>query len=52
MREERRTTTQRVSEPDPGEYCPNCGQRGAWQKCKLLCLNERCGVRIILACVD
>ena len=37
---------------DPTPYCPNCGHRGAWQKCKLVCENQRCGVRIILACVD
>lgn len=40
------------SEPDVMQYCPNCGQRGEWQKCKLLCSNPRCSVRIILACVD
>jgi hypothetical protein len=37
---------------DPHQYCPNCGARGVWQKCKLICVNERCAVRIILACVD
>jgi len=42
----------RAYEPDPGDYCPNCGRRGTWQKCKLVCENERCAVRIILACVD
>ena len=40
------------SEPDIGEHCPNCGARGQWQKCKLICTNPKCGVRIILACVD
>jgi hypothetical protein len=39
-------------EPDPHQYCPNCGARGVWQKCKLICVNDRCAVRIILACVD
>ena len=39
-------------EPDVTAYCPNCGARGEWQKCKLICLNPRCSVRIILACVD
>jgi hypothetical protein len=39
-------------EPDATAYCPSCGARGVWQKCKLVCLNERCSVRIILACVD
>lgn len=37
---------------DITEYCPNCGARGQWQKCKLICTNPQCGVRIILACVD
>jgi len=37
---------------DPTEYCPNCGERGTWRKCKLVCTNERCSVQIILACVD
>jgi hypothetical protein len=37
---------------DPIEYCPNCGHRGTWQKCKLICTNQRCSVQIILACVD
>jgi hypothetical protein len=37
---------------DPTEYCPSCGQRGTWRKCKLVCTNERCSVQIILACVD
>ena len=39
-------------EVDVAEYCPSCGERGQWQKCKLICLNPRCSVRIILACVD
>jgi hypothetical protein len=39
-------------EPDETAYCPNCGARGEWQKCKLLCPNPQCSVRIILACVD
>jgi hypothetical protein len=42
----------RDEQPDVTELCPNCGARGMWQKCKLVCLNPRCGVRIILACVD
>ncbi len=46
------TVGERVSEPDVTEYCPNCGARGTWQKCKLICSNLHCGVRIILACVD
>jgi hypothetical protein len=37
---------------DPTEFCPSCGERGTWQKCKLICTNQRCSVRIILACVD
>jgi hypothetical protein len=40
------------AEPDVAQFCPNCGARGEWQKCKLICLNPRCSVRIILACVD
>jgi hypothetical protein len=39
-------------EPDVSAFCPSCGARGEWQKCKLLCPNPRCSVRIILACVD
>ena len=39
-------------EPDVTQYCYNCGERGEWQKCKLICLNPRCCVRIVLACVD
>ena len=39
-------------EADPTEFCPSCGERGTWQKCKLICTNQRCSVRIILACVD
>jgi hypothetical protein len=42
----------RSDESDPHQYCPNCGARGVWQKCKLLCVNERCAVHIILSCVD
>lgn len=50
---EGRMPTRRVeAEPDTTQYCYNCGERGEWQKCKLICRNERCGVRIILACVD
>ena len=41
-----------TSERDVTQYCPNCGTRGEWQKCKLVCTNPQCGVRIILACVD
>jgi len=37
---------------DPTEYCPNCGHKGVWQKCKMVCDNPDCGIRIILACVD
>jgi hypothetical protein len=40
------------AEPDIGPHCYNCGERGEWQKCKLICRNPRCGVHIILACVD
>ncbi len=39
-------------EPDVVQYCPNCGARGTWQKCKLICTTPQCAVRIILACVD
>ncbi len=39
-------------EPDVTQYCYNCGERGEWQKCKLLCRNPRCCVHIVLACVD
>ena len=42
----------RITEPDITQYCPNCGARGEWQKCKLVCTNPRCSVQIILACVD
>jgi len=52
---ERMVTTQprrSGEEPDETAYCPNCGARGEWQKCKLLCPNPQCSVRIILACVD
>jgi len=41
-----------AAEPDVVRYCPSCGEPGEWQKCKLICLNPRCSVRIILACVD
>ncbi len=34
------------------QHCPNCGHRGVWQKCKLLCDNQKCSVHIILACID
>ena len=40
------------AEPDVSQYCYNCGERGESQKCKLICRNPRCGVHIILACVD
>lgn len=40
------------AEPDVMQYCPSCGRRGEWQKCKLLCANPKCSVQIILACVD
>ena len=51
--EVRRTPAARpAAEPDGTPYCPNCGERGEWQKCKLICPNARCAVRIILACVD
>ncbi len=40
------------AEPDVTQHCYNCGERGEWQKCKLICRNPRCGVHIILACVD
>jgi hypothetical protein len=42
----------RAAEPDVTQYCPSCGALGQWQKCKLICINPRCSVRIILACVD
>lgn len=48
----RRPTAPRGGEPDVTPYCYNCGERGEWQKCKLICVNPRCGVRIVLACVD
>jgi hypothetical protein len=51
-RQRSRETSVRGEEPDAHQYCPNCGALGVWQKCKLLCPNERCAVRIILACVD
>jgi hypothetical protein len=53
--EDRKAALPRVrssAEPDVSAYCPNCGGRGEWQKCKLLCPNPQCSVRIILACVD
>jgi hypothetical protein len=40
------------AEPDVTQYCPSCGERGQWQKCKLLCTNPKCSVQIILACID
>lgn len=53
MEEQRRSKVGTASDDrDPYQYCPNCGSRGVWQKCKLICENERCAVRIILACVD
>lgn len=42
----------RGAEPDVAPYCPSCGERGVWRKCKLICSNARCSVQIILACVD
>ena len=42
----------RDAEPDVSQYCYNCGERGEWQKCKLICRNPRCGVHVVLACVD
>jgi len=45
----RRTPT---SEADVVQYCPSCGARGEWRKCKLICINSKCSVQIILACVD
>jgi hypothetical protein len=52
--EERRSPAagRAAAELDVMQFCPNCGARGEWQKCKLICINPRCGVRIILACVD
>jgi hypothetical protein len=41
-----------LPEVDVTEYCPSCGARGQWQKCKLICTNPKCSIRIILACVD
>jgi hypothetical protein len=46
------TGRREVEEADAGQHCPNCGHRGEWQKCKLICTNPKCSVRIILACVD
>jgi len=43
---------QRQAEPDVTQHCYSCGERGEWQKCKLICNNPRCSVRIVLACVD
>jgi hypothetical protein len=50
--EERKTLRRSEGEPGVGPHCFNCGERGEWQKCKLICRNPRCGVHIILACVD
>lgn len=48
-----RTAPRRAdAEPDVTQHCYNCGERGEWQKCKLICRNPRCAVYIILACVD
>jgi hypothetical protein len=44
--------TRRGAEPDVAQYCPNCGARGEWRKCKLICPTEHCSVQVILACVD
>jgi len=41
-----------TAEPDVTQYCYGCGERGEWQKCKLICTNPKCSVRIVLACVD
>ena len=50
---ERQDAKRRINaEPDVTQHCYNCGERGEWQKCKLICTNPRCGVRIVLACVD
>lgn len=49
MELERKTDDRPV---DATPYCPNCGTRGEWRKCKLICDNPRCGVHIIMACVD
>jgi hypothetical protein len=40
------------TEPDVTLYCPSCGALGEWRKCKLLCVNPKCSVQVILACVD
>lgn len=40
------------AEPDVTQHCYSCGERGEWQKCKLICRNPRCSVYIVLACVD
>ena len=50
--DERMNPRRSDAEPDVGAHCFNCGERGEWQKCKLICRNPRCGVHIILACVD
>jgi hypothetical protein len=50
--EERRSARIGDAEPDVTQHCYNCGERGEWQKCKLICHNPRCAVHIILACVD
>ena len=52
MAERTAGTSRPRAEPDETAYCPNCGTRGEWQKCKLLCPNPQCSVHIILACVD
>jgi hypothetical protein len=49
---EERVTRRGEAEPDATQHCYNCGERGEWQKCKLICRNPRCGVHIVLACVD
>jgi hypothetical protein len=51
-RRDSHSLAQTTIDPDPSELCPNCGQRGTPQKCKLICTNPRCGTHVIMACVD